>query len=90
MQNIDDINIQPCIRSGYCCNKAPCYFGEVTSDINPSCKFLEGNSPGNYKCGKYDEIVAGMPENNAEFEPAFGAGCSSALNPVRLKMKGII
>ena len=66
MQNINDINIQPCIRSGYCCNKAPCYFGEVTSNTNPSCKFLEGNSPGNYKCGKYDEIVAGMPENNAE------------------------
>ena len=90
MQNIDDIDIQPCIRSGYCCNKAPCYFGEVTSDTNPSCKFLEGDSPGNYKCGKYDEIVAGMPENNAEFEPAFGAGCSSSLNPVRLKMKGNI
>lgn len=88
LQNTNDIS--PCIRSGYCCNKAPCYFGESISNDNPSCKYLEGDKPGNYKCGKYNEIVAGSPENGAELEPAFGAGCCSALNPVRLKMKGIV
>ena len=40
------------------------------------CKFLIGDEPGNFACGKYDEIV-GQP--GAENSPAFGAGCSSTL-----------
>jgi hypothetical protein len=36
---------------------------------------------------KYDEIIDGMPENNADFSPAFGAGCGSTLfNPDRTKL----
>ena len=27
----------------------------------------------------YDEIQAGMPDNRADFSPAFGAGCGSTL-----------
>ena len=45
--------------------------------------FLEGDRSGNYKCGKYSEIIK---DPKAKFAPAFGAGCSSSLNPDRLKI----
>jgi hypothetical protein len=67
--------------------QAPCYFGEVTSSTNRACKYLGGDNPGEYFCMKYDEIIDGMPENNANFSPAFGAGCGSTLfNPDRTKL----
>ena len=39
---------------------------------------------------KYEEIQAGSPENGSEFSPAFGSGCCSPLNTLRIKLeKGI-
>lgn len=65
-----------CVRSGYCCKKAPCVFGSVTSDTDQSCKFLKGDALGEYSCGKYEEI-------HAIDQTYFGAGCSSSLNSDR-------
>ncbi len=74
----------PCVRSGFCCKQKPCPFGEVTSPTNLACKFLGGDTAGQYFCMKYDEIQAGRPDNFADFSPAFNTGCSSTLfNPDR-------
>lgn len=72
-----------CIRSGFCCQKAPCGFGEVTSPTNSACKFLGGDKAGEYFCMKYEEI---KKHKGWEISPAFGMGCGSTLNPVRIKM----
>jgi hypothetical protein len=74
-----------CIRSGWCCKRAACGFGEWDED-KKQCKFLEGEEAGKYSCGKYDEIVAGMPENGAGLSPAFGGGCCATLNNDRIKL----
>lgn len=70
-----------CVRSGWCCKQGPCPFGEWDEDLN-QCKFLVGSEIGQYSCSKYDEIVD-EPANRWGFSPAFGFGCSSALNPDR-------
>jgi len=70
-----------CVRSGFCCKRGPCPYGESVSADNPACKFLVGDKPGEYSCGKYDEIIK---DPSSAFSPAFGAGCSSTLfNPER-------
>ena len=66
-----------CVKSGYCCKKAPCVFGQVISDTDQSCKFLIGDAIGEHSCGKYEEIHAIDPTY-------FGSGCSSSLNSDRL------
>ena len=61
----------PCVRSGFCCKKAPCPFGEGTP-----CIYLGGDKPGNYYCEKHDEITK---DPTSHISPAFGGGCSSTL-----------
>ena len=73
----------PCIRSGWCCQQAPCPFGEATSVDNNACKFLGGLEAGQHYCMKYDEI---KDKIGADISPAFGAGCGSNLNPIRIKL----
>jgi len=68
-----------CVRSGWCCKQGPCPYGKWNVQKG-HCEFLEGDRPGNYKCGKYDEIIK---DPSSIFSPAFGQGCSSALNPAR-------
>jgi len=80
------MNHPQCIRSGWCCKKAPCGFGEATSPTDNSCLHLIGDKAGEYSCGKYDEIAAGMPNNAAHISPAFGAGCCATLNDDRLAL----
>lgn len=70
-----------CVRSGYCCKKALCAFGEWNEDQS-QCKFLEGDEPGGYRCGIYDDIKD-LP-GSRDINPAFGAGCSSGMNDDRL------
>jgi hypothetical protein len=68
------IPIRPCMKSGFCCNKAPCGYGESISETEPGCKFLlPPNDIGQRDCGRYDWIVANVP--GYEIYPAFGAGC---------------
>ena len=74
-----------CMRSGWCCKKAPCGFGMWTEDES-QCTYLEGEKAGEYSCGKYDEIVAGAPKNAAHISPAFGGGCCATLNDDRIRM----
>ena len=70
-----------CVNSGYCCTVRPCQFGDVTSQDNPSCKYLEpaqvepGKQP-RFVCGIYDQI---KDKPGASLSPAFGAGCCSPL-----------
>ncbi len=83
-----DIPYIPCLRSGMCCKKRPCPYGEVTSPDNPSCRFLEVEIAVEgtelYRCGKYEEI---SKQPGAEFSPAFGAGCCQPMfNDARNKI----
>ena len=52
-------NFPQCIRSGFCCQQAPCEFGEATSLVDNSCRFLGGEKAGEYFCMKYEEIKLG-------------------------------
>lgn len=72
-----------CVRSGYCCKQRPCTFGEW-DEVKSQCAFLEGDAPGGYRCGVYDEIKD--RPGSREISPAFGAGCSSSLNDDRLEI----
>tara|TARA_R110000823_G_scaffold26515_1_gene77271 strand:+ start:360 stop:749 length:390 start_codon:yes stop_codon:yes gene_type:complete len=82
-----DTTYAPCVRSGFCCKQKPCPFGKATSKTNFACVYLGGDEAGEYYCEKYEEIQAGMPENGADFSPAFNTGCSSTLfNPARTKV----
>jgi len=71
-----------CIRSGYCCQQGVCSYGDWDEGAH-QCKHLIGDSPGYFECGIYDWIIK---QPGAEMSPAFGAGCSSSLNPVRIEM----
>ena len=66
----------PCVRSGLCCKKAPCAFGVSKSDTDLACLYLEGDAPGNYRCGIAEWIVT---QRGWEHNPAFGAGCCMPL-----------
>ena len=84
--------ITDCVGSGMCCTKGPCAFGEVTSQTNPSCRFLEVKKTVEdvtiFKCGRYDYISA---QPGSEWNPAFGAGCCMGLfNDARNKILALI
>lgn len=64
-----------CVRSGFCCKKAPCGFGAWNAD-KTACKELAGDRPGEYACAIADEI---KKTPGWEISPAFGMGCSSSL-----------
>lgn len=78
----DSIKIYPCVKSGYCCTKAPCSYGEWNKE-KTQCQYLsEPNQIGQKDCLRYDWIKENVP--NYELYPAFGSGCSSPLfNTVR-------
>ncbi len=64
-----------CVRSGYCCKQSACGWGTWDEKAH-QCVHLEGQQPGEYACGLYDEIVA----LEADFPiKMFGAGCTSQL-----------
>jgi len=66
-----------CVRSGFCCKRAPCPYG--TAGLDGACIHLvpdPASSAGQYLCERYDWI---RKQPGAEWSPAFGAGCSSTL-----------
>lgn len=73
-------NHSPCVGSGMCCKKVPCWHGEVTSPTNSACRFLEvketitdGKETAEvYTCGRYEYIIK---QPSCDVNPAFGAGC---------------
>lgn len=73
-----ELNIKPCVNSGFCCIKVPCGYGEWNEDKS-ACKYLEPpNDIGQRLCGRYDWIVENAPDKGAIY-PAFGAGCCMPL-----------
>lgn len=71
----DKIKVSACVRSGMCCKKAPCPFGEVDVELG-YCKFLEFDKDNIAKCLNYDEIIKDPTSN---FSPAFGYGCCMSI-----------
>ena len=70
----------PCVNSGWCCKKGPCAFGTWDKE-QKRCVHLTTNN----LCGIYDLITA-LPQEQWEWNPAFGAGCCASLNPDRQKI----
>ena len=68
---------KPCVRSGFCCRKAPCPFGEKAKDHN-GCKHLVEEPDGRTLCGRYEYILS-LPQEQWAMAPAFGAGCCMSL-----------
>lgn len=69
-----------CVKSGFCCKKAPCAFGTWDA-VKGQCAHLEVEAeivPGIHvhRCGIYDQI---KDKPGAAINPAFGAGCCSPL-----------
>lgn len=74
---IDGYPIKPCMKSGFCCTKAPCQYGEWNDD-KTACKYLaEPNDIGQRDCLRYDWIKENVP--TCAMYPAFGAGCCMAM-----------
>ena len=72
-----------CLRSGYCCKQAPCPYGKW-DESKHQCVYLEGDRPGEYRCGIHSQIVQ---DPRSRISPAFGAGCSSSLNEDRQNLE---
>ena len=70
---------QRCLRSGFCCKKAPCAYG-ARDPKTGWCVHLEDAGALEdavlYRCAIYTDIKR---QPGWEFSPAFGGGCSSAL-----------
>ena len=71
-----------CVRSGFCCKQGVCPFGTWDPAAH-QCAHLIGDRPGNYECGIYEDI---RRHESAVWSPAFGSGCSSTLNPDRVRL----
>lgn len=83
-----EMKVKACLRSGFCCKKGPCGFGESISNSNPQCSSLELHQDGTTSCGKYEEI---SQHPFASFSPAFGAGCCMPLfNDDRARIKNTL
>ena len=72
---------RPCVRSGYCCKKAVCPFGEMSDE---GCVHLAGDGPGEYRCAIAEYITT---QPGWTHSPAFGAGCCSPFNSDREAIK---
>lgn len=64
-----------CVRSGLCCKKSACGYGEWDSE-KKQCAFLGVDNDGLALCLKYDEI---SKDPNSYYSPAFGQGCCMSL-----------
>lgn len=82
---LDGLPIKPCMKSGFCCTKAPCAYGEF-NEQKTSCKYLsEPNDIGQRDCLRYEWIIENV--HNWKSYPAFGAGCCMPLgNTARQKI----
>lgn len=74
---LDGIPIMPCVKSGFCCTKAPCGYGEWNEDKSACKHLLPPNDLGQRDCARYEWIKANVP--GWQYYPAFGAGCGSTL-----------
>lgn len=73
--------IQPCVRSGHCCQIATCAIGVQHGASPRGCGYLQGNTPGEYSCS----LLVERPHLRGAM--AIGAGCSSTLfNAARMQV----
>ena len=77
---LDGFQIRPCMKSGFCCTKSPCAYGQWNDDKS-ACKYLATkNDIGQRDCLRYQWIIENVP--TFEIHPAFHTGCSSAIGNV--------
>jgi hypothetical protein len=69
------MKVRACLRSGACCKKAPCGFGQWNENQS-QCAFLGKDETEQYTCLKYAEI---SQDPSSIISPAFGAGCCMPL-----------
>jgi hypothetical protein len=79
----------PCLRSGFCCKRAPCTFGSWDTTRKQCAKLVVErvlpNGAEVHACGIYDEIIARV---GLEGSPGFGGGCGSTLfNDLRERVR---
>lgn len=74
---LDGIPIKPCVKSGFCCTKAPCLYGNWNYDKTACKHLLPPNNIGQRDCGRY----AWIKENCVDWDvyPGFGTGCCMPL-----------
>ncbi len=73
------IPVSACVRSGMCCKKTPCGFGEWNDD-KTQCASLGIDDDGLHYCEKFEEI---SKDPTSVISPAFGAGCCMSLGNTR-------
>lgn len=69
------MKVGACVRSGLCCKKSACGYGEWDSE-KKQCAYLGEDSNGLALCLKYDEI---SKDPMSYYSPAFGQGCCMSL-----------
>lgn len=74
---LNDPTPKPCMKSGFCCTKAPCRFGTWNENKTACVHLQPPNETGQRDCGRYDWIKENVPD--WEVYPAFGAGCCMPL-----------
>ena len=79
---------RPCIRCGWCCKQVQCGFG-TWDPARHQCKELVRQEDGDYSCEIYDKIINGS-DDSWKISPAFGAGCTSALNSDRVEKEAML
>lgn len=81
----DELHIKPCMKSGFCCTKTPCEYGEWNEDKSACKHLLPPNEIKQRGCGRYEWIKANVP--SWEYYPAFGAGCCMPIgNELRINI----
>jgi hypothetical protein len=79
-----DTAVKPCIGCGYCCRKAPCFYGEAGGKYG--CHWLEWNGK-KWRCGLLKSPDLKTEHKNLTRLLYIGAGCTSSLNSWRVKRK---
>lgn len=70
------MKVRACLRSGLCCRKSPCPYGEVISKTDSQCSSLVIHEDETTSCARYAYIIT---QPGADFVPAFGSGCCMPL-----------
>lgn len=77
------MKVSACVRSGFCCRKAPCPFGEREEGAE-YCKFLSFDDNEIAECLNYENI---QKDPSSFVSPAFGYGCCMSIgNSLRDKI----
>lgn len=71
----DKVSVKACVRSGFCCKKTPCGYGEWNED-KTQCAYLTVDEQGLHACEKYEDI---SKDPFSKFSPAFGYGCCMSI-----------